>query len=666
MKNSLKHPQEEQRISSLRKLKILDSLPEAEFDEITLIAAQVCKTPIAMISFIDDSRQWIKSRHGIEHQDIPRDWTFCSHTILQDDLFIIPDANQDSRFKNSPLVLSSPKYKFYAGIPLFSPEGYPVGTLSVIDFKPRTLTNTQKDVLRSITKQIQRQMKLKTQVHALRETNARLEFKRTALENISEGICLHNNTGAIVDFNTSALKILGVTAEPLLESSSVSFNLKTIKENGEEFRGSHHPAMVALRTGLKQTNVIMGVYRPDSELRWLQISAVPMFLQDKLLPSHVIVSFADITDERIIKLENAKIETRVQKMLDQVPAMIGNWNKDLRNVSANIAYLDYFGKSPEEIHGKKLEELIGPELFKKNLPYIEAVLQGKIQTFEREIPTHDGQTRCTLATYLPEFENGEVVGFMVIANDITELKRAEKLGKELEAKILDSARLATVGEVAAGIAHEINNPLMIILGKVGLLKRQLASSEIDRTTGLVEFEKIESTVHRIAKIIEALILLSKDQKLGQLEAVEVSQILYQVLSLFTEKLKANSIQLKLQVEDHLILECHHAQISRALINLISNSYDSVMKLDQRWIELIVRVDGQKMVFEIIDSGKELPDAIVRKLGQPFFTTKELGKGIGLGLSVAKNIVESHNGQLDYIPKNGFTRFILTVPIKQLT
>src|SRR4028118_473969 len=158
------------RLKALRQLQILDSPPEAGFDDLTRLAALLCGTPTALVSLVDANRQWFKSKVGIEASETPRCVAFCAHTILQPDILIIPDALADKRFATNPLVTNPPHIRFYAGVPLITGEGQALGSLCVIDYVPRKLEPYQVEALQALGRQVVVQLELRRSLTALART----------------------------------------------------------------------------------------------------------------------------------------------------------------------------------------------------------------------------------------------------------------------------------------------------------------------------------------------------------------------------------------------------------------------------------------------------------------------------------------------------------------
>ena len=167
--SSHKKPKNEQkRLSVLKKLEILDTVNEQVYDDLTYLASQICGTPIALISLVDDKRQWFKSNHGIDAKETHRDYAFCSHAILDKHVFYVPDSEKDERFCNNPLVTGEPHVKFYAGVPLAIEGQYNLGTLCVIDHKPRQLSKEQILSLESLARQVEALLDLRAKTIAER------------------------------------------------------------------------------------------------------------------------------------------------------------------------------------------------------------------------------------------------------------------------------------------------------------------------------------------------------------------------------------------------------------------------------------------------------------------------------------------------------------------
>jgi adenylate cyclase len=168
------------RLKALRALDILDSPPEAAYDEIAELAAQICGCPIGYISFIDDDRRWLKARYGLpaEVTNAPRGATVCSTTLRGAEMFVVPDMTQDSRFDRIGIVVGEPHCRFYCGVPLITDEGYALGTLCVLDFEPRRLTFEQTEALRRLSRQVLTLLELRRRLIEHNETIAQLELAR--------------------------------------------------------------------------------------------------------------------------------------------------------------------------------------------------------------------------------------------------------------------------------------------------------------------------------------------------------------------------------------------------------------------------------------------------------------------------------------------------------
>lgn len=183
MKIPVKPANENERLEALQGYDILDTLPEKEFDAIVKIASEICQTPISMVSLIDDNRQWFKSSIGISAKETPRNYSVCAHTINQtNEVFTIKDSRQDADFSDHPLVVNYPHMVFYAGVPLVNNEGYALGTLCVIDYKPRELSDSQLESLKALSQQVVSLLELRKLNKLLLERKKEIKERNAELE----------------------------------------------------------------------------------------------------------------------------------------------------------------------------------------------------------------------------------------------------------------------------------------------------------------------------------------------------------------------------------------------------------------------------------------------------------------------------------------------------
>ena len=157
------------RVAALQKYAILDTEPEEAFDDLVLLASFICDTPIAMISLVDEDRQWFKSKVGVTISETPREIAFCATAIRQPDVFVVPDTLNDERFRNNPLVTSEPNIRFYAGAPLINEDGYALGTICVVDRTPREFGPGQQAALKALSRLVLAQLEFRRNLMLLKE-----------------------------------------------------------------------------------------------------------------------------------------------------------------------------------------------------------------------------------------------------------------------------------------------------------------------------------------------------------------------------------------------------------------------------------------------------------------------------------------------------------------
>lgn len=245
------------------------------------------------------------------------------------------------------------------------------------------------------------------------------------------------------------------------------------------------------------------------------------------------------------------------------------------------------------------------------------------------------------------------------------LSSQEKVRKQ-ESKIIESNKMASLGEMASSIAHEINNPLSIINGKAYQIIRHCSSEKIEDQRFKIEQDanKILSTVDRITSIIKGLRQISRDASSDPMKSLNMDLLIEDTLSFCKHRFYNSDVQLKVQVNFHQDLLCRGTEISQVLLNLLNNSFDAVINLPEKWVEIKVDRASNWIEISITDSGSGISKEIQNKIFQPFFTTKEVGKGTGLGLSISKGIIESHQGQFFLDETSPHTRFVIRLPLPE--
>jgi diguanylate cyclase (GGDEF)-like protein/PAS domain S-box-containing protein len=302
-------PNEAQRLEALRSYHILDTLPEQDFDDLTSLAQQICQVPIALISLVDENRQWFKSRVGVSHTETPLEFAFCPYAILDpSELLIVQDAQKDPRFAESPRVTGGPKIRFYAGAPLVTPDGLALGTLCVIDQVPRDLTAEQKTALHSLSRIVITQLELRRNIAAhrqleeqLQSLNALLEQKveartgdlrvaATAFES-QESLMITDSNGVILRVNQAFADCTGYTPEEAVGKTP------RLLKSGRQDAGFYRTLWkTLLRTGRWQGEIWDRRKNGEVYPTFLTITSVK---DNNGVITHYVGSFIDITDRKM-------------------------------------------------------------------------------------------------------------------------------------------------------------------------------------------------------------------------------------------------------------------------------------------------------------------------------------------------------------------------------
>lgn len=497
-------PNESKRLLALRDLKILDSRPEPDYDDLTWLVSSVCETPIALVSLVDEKRQWFKSCIGLTVQETPREFAFCAHAILEENILLIPDATKDGRFSDNPLVTGAPAIRFYAGVPLKVDCGAVLGTLCVIDTKPRNLTEIQIRTLHVVASQIIAKLNLRRTNQKMQNTLLRVN---SIVDNLHGGILLQDKEGKVVFCNKAFLDIFSGN-QPKPEAKAIC---------------------------------------PDGAKR------------------------------------------------------------------------------------------IGEEIRLKNGSFLE----------RDYIPVKD--------------ENGNTE-HLWFYRDLTSRKQFERI-VQFQRKRLDSlSKLSSLGIVASGIAHEINNPLTIISGRVSQLLAELDAIEGAVSNKKASLHSIKENAERIAQIIKALKVFSGDESKVAVSKILITNTIYNAYQLCRLRMKKHKVEFIVpETSGSLEFTGKEVQLLQVLVNLIGNAIDAVKALPERWIKIESLDQGTNIRINVMDSGKGISPTIRERIMIPFFTTKEVGKGTGLGLCLSKGFIEEMGGVLFLDDNASNTCFSFIIP-----
>lgn len=247
----------------------------------------------------------------------------------------------------------------------------------------------------------------------------------------------------------------------------------------------------------------------------------------------------------------------------------------------------------------------------------------------------------------------------------TQLEEANLIIDKQRAQKTEQAKLAALGEMAASVAHEINNPLTIIITKTKQLKKYLIKENIEDLKLVSGLEKLDETAFRISKIVKGLTHITGDSEKEDFRDYKIENLIKETIGLCGEKFKNNGIDLELDFQStDTLVNCKSIEIGQVILNILNNAFDAVIEVEDKWVKVITQKKQNKIILRILDSGKGINPKLSSKIFSPFYTTKEIGKGTGLGLSISQRIITNHGGTLSV--EDGInTCFKITLPCLQV-
>ena len=440
MRASLPEDNEAARLKALHSLGLLDTPPEQDFDDFTLLAAALCGVPISLVSLIDEDRQWFKSKVGVDVDETPRELAFCAHAIRQEGLFVVPDASQDLRFCDNPLVAGESAIRFYAGAPLVTPEGQALGTLCVIDRRPRTLTADQEAALSALARQVMARIELRRQL----EQRTRAEFARQAsearkaaiLQSALDCIITIDDQGRIMEWNPASEWTFGYLSEDVVGRELAELIIPLAFREAHR-RGMAHCLVTGVGPVLGKRIEITAIRAGGEEFPVeLAITSIPMGGETLFT-----ATLRDISDRKAAEkaLHDQKEEYRL--LFEHATHGIYRTTPNGRILLANPALLAMLGYDNfEQLAARNLES-DGAEAgyeradFKANLE-AHGELRGLEATWERR----DGRKIVVCeSAYLVRDSDGTPLYYEGSVEDITVRREAEEALRrahdELEARV---------------------------------------------------------------------------------------------------------------------------------------------------------------------------------------------------------------------------------------
>lgn len=521
-------------------------------------------------------------------------------------------------------------------------------------------------------------------------TEGKLTHARASLVNITEKIKEENHLRLLsLAVDQSPLSIEVTNSKIELEYVNEQF-LKNCGYTWDEIKGKNPKVLssgltprstieemwLKLRDGLPWVGELTNK-RKNGEVYTEKVFIAPVYDKNKELINYIALK-DDIT---LKKRQESLIEEQRKKLIksDQIfnnitkniPGVIYIFKKNVDS-SMNFVYAsegiyDFLGETFENLqkdasisfshtHPEDLENLVN------SINYSEEHLQQWNCEFRVNHPIR-GLIWIAGQSTPERLQDGSTVWYGNLM-DISEKRKQDHLILNQQKVIFDTSRMMALGEMASSMAHEINNPLTVIYNKTKKLKK---IAQINDDNVFRDLDKIESSTERISKIVKALKSISYDPygKEEEDKMYSADQLISDLLDFSGEKLKNSKIKIEVNCPENLFIICQYKNVIQSLLNLMSNAIHAVKSADEKWIKIEVTNDSGMVNFKFIDSGNGIDPKLVDKIMQPFFTTKDIGEGLGLGLSVAFNVAHKHFGKLYVDLDAQHTTVVFSLPIHQL-
>lgn len=418
---------EQERLKALHSYGVLDTEPEAEFDGMVQLASSICESPIAVISLVDSDRQWFKAIVGLDAKETSRDLAFCAHAILQNEVMVVSDALKDERFFDNPLVAAEPKIRFYAGAPLITSDGYPLGTICVIDRVPRVLNDNQLLALKALAKHVvtqfelrQSHLKVNQYLQKLHQTQVMLS---TLINASPDFICFKDGEGHWLTANKSGLELFHLDEKNYQGKTDLQLADQTHPIYREAFRGCQATDERAWQERT-MSRVEETIPLPDGGKRIFDVYKIPLFNEDGSRHGLAVLG-RDISEHKETE-DRLRLAASIFEHSSEAMLITDSANNI---INANPAFTQITGYSVDEVVGKNPRILSSGRQDKTFYREMWHSL-SKIGYWQGEVWNRrkNGETYAEWLTINIVFnEEGKVSRHLAFFSDITEKKKAEEL-----------------------------------------------------------------------------------------------------------------------------------------------------------------------------------------------------------------------------------------------
>lgn len=391
----------------------------------------------------------------------------------------------------------------------------------------------------------------------------------------------------------------------------------------------------------------------DGEIQWCLDRGCIVQRSSDGNPLRVIGVNINVTP--LLKWEQSLIisEQQLKSMIQSLPAPVAMFDKDFNYLAFSSRWVEEWKRYGVAKEGFNIRESFRPEWIKT----MQKAMKGTTFSQAEDLVEFEVGEELWLRWTIQPWKNmnQEIGGVIVMAENITGRK-------ETEMKLTQASKLSALGEMAGGIAHEINNPLSIIKGYIDLLKRHSLRNSLSPELLNQYIDKMDGTVGRISRIVNGMRRFSRESSMDEKVKYSLNKIVEETLDICQERINNNGTALSVDyLENDPSILCRPVEISQVILNLINNSYQATQNYPHPWIKIKMEEIGDNLQIKVIDCGEKISLSIRQKLFQPFFTTKDIGVGTGLGLSISRGIIEEHQGTLIYQDEAPNTTFVITLP-----